>query len=177
MRWFVTIRTYLQLAAIWFLEIMQTVPNTIKGRGNKPRPPEMRFQERVNEVDGCWLWRGGKGSSGEVGPPGRLLIDGRQVGVRRFSYELHRGPIPEGKHVLPTCGNPWCIHPEHLALGRSTGGDHPGGAASPRAKLTDGQVAAIRAGAADGRSLRALADDCGVSHVQVWRVVTGRSWT
>jgi hypothetical protein len=155
---------------------METSPKVFKGRGNKPKPPEVRFWKRVKKVDGCWLWRGGKGDKGKVGPPGRLVIDGHQVGVRRFSYELHFGVISPGKHVLPTCGNPWCIRPDHLVLGRSTGGDHPGGAASPRAKLTEEQVSAIRDGAAKGEVLRALADDYGISHVQVWRIVAGNSW-
>lgn len=151
-------------------------PDTIEGRGNRALPPEERFWKRVEQINGCWLWHGGRERTGPVGPPGRLVIDDRQIGVRRFSYELRYGEIPAGKHLLVTCNNPWCIRPEHLSLANATQGHHPGSTRCPNAKLTKEQVSAIRTLATKGKSRGAIADEFGVSRVQIWRIVTGRAW-
>lgn len=36
--------------------------------------------------------------------------------ARSVSWVLHRGELPAGAHVEPTCGKWWCIAPDHLAL-------------------------------------------------------------
>ena len=47
------------------------------------------------EGDGCWLWLGARDSHGY----GKFRVSKRQVGVHRFAYELHHGPIPTGMLV------------------------------------------------------------------------------
>ena len=50
--------------------------------------------------------------------------NGKQVVVRahRMAWEMERGPIPAGMHVLHECDNPSCVNVAHLFIG--THGDN-----------------------------------------------------
>ena len=81
----------------------------------------MRMMERfwskvAKQEDGCWLWTADK-SHGY----GRFRAWGKRCQAHRFSYEVHRGPIPP---YTPTgyqldhikCNNRACVNPEHMRL-------------------------------------------------------------
>lgn len=62
-----------------------------------------------NHTD-CWTWTG-YGTSGY----GQLYIgNGRKAYAHRVSYELTRGPIPDGLVIDHLCRNRRCVNPDHL---------------------------------------------------------------
>lgn len=70
-----------------------------------------RFVGRVHvSEDGCWEWRGyiRKDGYGGVSKGGRWML------AHRASYELFRGPIPEGMGLDHLCRVRSCVHPNHL---------------------------------------------------------------
>lgn len=72
---------------------------------------EDRFYSKVSKdsTSGCWEWLGSKIKGGY----GKAW-DGKTVLAHRLSYELHKGPIPEGLHLDHLCRNRACVNPEHL---------------------------------------------------------------
>lgn len=80
-----------------------------------PKPPFMRFLDSIRKDtgNGCWLWTGNKGHNGY----GSIKVFGKMVSTHRFSYELHKGPIPDGMHILHSCDVKLCVNPDHLRLG------------------------------------------------------------
>jgi hypothetical protein len=72
--------------------------------------PIIRFWEKVDKSDGCWMWTGAKVWDGY----GRFRLPSKTVRAHRFSYELVLGPIPEGLTLDHLCRNRGCVNPLHL---------------------------------------------------------------
>lgn len=150
-----------------------------------------RFWAKVHKRkgDGCWEWRAALNSAGYgvmASAPGR---GAKTVKAHRYSWQMHRGPIPKGMFVCHRCDNPKCVRPDHLFLGTS-GDNHSDmvrkgrGVAPPRqlgssnvnAKLTPAVVRVLRRLAADGVRVRLLADASGVSTTTIHSLLKGKTW-
>lgn len=80
---------------------------------SRPRSdPAQRFMGFVHPEPntGCWLWGGAVNWRGY----GRFGNEGGHVGAHRFSYEMHRGPIPDGLQIDHLCRVRCCVNPDHL---------------------------------------------------------------
>lgn len=75
-----------------------------------------RFWEKVDKTATCWLWRGAINRNGY----GNFLAGGTRADGLRYqeahivSYELHRGPIPDGLELDHLCRVHHCVNPDHL---------------------------------------------------------------
>ena len=67
----------------------------------------------VEPNTGCLLWFGAHGKYGY----GNLCVGKIHKSAHRYSWEMHRGPIPVGMWVLHKCDTPVCVNPDHLFLG------------------------------------------------------------
>jgi len=181
------------------IEFKRAVPH----RANRHMTQEQRFEFYVVRRDNdCWGWRG---KSVQRGGYGSMRHHGKSMAASRYSWLLHRGPIPSGMFVCHTCDNPQCTNPCHLFLGTpadntrdalSKGRMSQLGAARPcyargaahhwhgahkgetngRAKLTAADVQMVRARAAAGESRAALARAFCVSWTAINFVVNGKNW-
>ena len=126
------------------------------GRACSARSKKIPIRDRLLDSiqlaagTGCWEWTKYRDPSGY----GRSEYEG-EVMAHRISFLAFVGSIPGGLHVLHRCDNPCCINPRHLFLG--TNADNVKDRVSkgrqqsvakelnPRAKLTEAEVAEIRA--------------------------------
>lgn len=145
--------------------------------------PEERFQFYVIKGADCWGWSGYTRDGYGVLGIGRS----QQEKAHRFSYELHKGPIPAGLHVLHRCDNPPCTNPDHLFLGTQADnqadmvakGRHSFGAIGRSgekhymAKLTEDAVRMIRQTKAPARI---MAKRFHVSESTIYMIRGGHVW-
>ena len=67
---------------------------------------------RVKEQDGCLIWVGAC-AGGDKLP--RARIGGVAYVMRRVVWQLvHEKAVPKNRRVTMSCGNPKCIHPDHV---------------------------------------------------------------
>ena len=55
-----------------------------------------------------------------AGEPVFRLDDGTWVLATHIAYELSNGPLPEGMHVVQSCGNKACMNPAHFRLQKNS---------------------------------------------------------
>lgn len=67
----------------------------------------------IDPTTGCWLWTKSCGKKGY----GQIWIIDKFVRVSRASFEIFKGPIPDGLNVLHSCDTPRCFNPDHLEAG------------------------------------------------------------
>lgn len=150
---------------------------------------EERFWLKVTKLrdDDCWYWKAYCDDDGY----GRIKDEnGIMVGAHRVSYELHKGPIPEGEIVLHDCNHPPCVNPKHLKsgtyddnmkyaskLGRlSVPHKNQAGERNYKSKLTDEQVREIKKMLADNVKQIDIAKTFGVSREIIVQIKIGNNW-
>lgn len=74
-----------------------------------------RIDRKIRVVDqgtheSCWEWLGAITDRGY----GRVHHNGRPRKAHRVTYELLRGPIPDGLVIDHLCRNRLCVNPRHL---------------------------------------------------------------
>lgn len=121
---------------------------------------------------GCWEFTGWLSNKG-YGYIGKGSRSEGLVLCHRASYELFVAPIPDGMNVLHKCDNPKCFNPDHLFLGTQADNvrdmDSKNrrvnlyGSKSSNAKLTEEQVADIRARHIPRVNTKDLAEEFGVT--------------
>lgn len=138
------------------------------------------WTERLTRPDlgPCWEWNGGTHGRGY----GKLFDGTGTASAHRVAYTAWIGAIPDGMDVCHRCDNPPCMNPAHLFLGtraenhtdKATKGRAGKGDTGWQARLTDAQVAAIRAAITGKRGQQAqLAREYGVSQATISLIVRG----
>jgi hypothetical protein len=126
---------------------------------------------------GCWIWL-----KALVAGRAYIKVNGKMKKAYRVSYELTKGPIPDGLLACHICDNPACINPDHIFLGthKDNGEDKakkkraPNGANNGNSKLTDEIVMSILN---EQGTRRAIAEKYGVVHSTVKSIKRGWIWS
>jgi hypothetical protein len=143
-----------------------------------------RFWSRVEKTETCWWWRGSTKSASQA-PYGRFWAQGKQHSPHRVMWEITYGPIPDGLEVGHECDHPRCVRPECLkplthqenVAEIDAKGRRPRGADLPFTKLTDEQVAELRARyhrpSYHESNINQLAEEYGITRSHAKRIVSG----
>lgn len=133
-----------------------------------------QFWANVEKTETCWNWISG----GHYFGYGEFRIGRKLIRAHRYSYELHKGLVPDGKSVLHECDNPRCVNPDHLYAGTQTENSRDisvrnrvGGR-----KLSPVDIPVIRSMLAAGKSCERIGVAFGVTGTCIWFLKHGRTW-
>lgn len=151
--------------------------NQYTGPTNESAQSKIERMSMPEPNSGCWLWLGASSPIGH----GSVAVFGKVKRAHRVSWEVYRGPIPQGMCVCHKCDNPYCVNPDHLFLGTQTDNlrdmkqkrRHAFGSKNGMARLTPEKIIAIRA---DKRKPRFIAADYGISANHVWQIKSRARW-
>lgn len=134
-----------------------------------------RFWNKVEITDllNCWRWTACTDGAGY----GIIKVNGKMLSAHRVVWELTYGTIPPGQCVCHHCDNKICVNPNHLFLGtvkeNSIDMCRKGRVARI---LTDEQILSMRALYKNGISCKELSQQFDTGYMNVYRVVTRRTW-
>jgi len=153
-------------------------------------PLPQRF-ERYYEVDGetgCWEWQKFTNECGY----GKITDNGKPRMAHRVAFELYRDEgLPEfspDHQINHTCHNPACVNPDHLYIGTAQentqdameidawGDNRRRGSEVGTSKLTEDEVVEIKERCLSGESQKDVAEDYGVAHATVNKIMVGEQW-
>ena len=145
-----------------------------------------RFLRKVKvNAAGCFEWqrsinRHGYGNYGSTNDAGTNA----SKAAHRASYQIFRGPIPDGMCVCHECDNRLCVNPAHLFLASQKDNLHDSikkgrftrGNRQHKAKLNDRKVREIRERFAAGESTEILSKEYGVHRQNIRTIVHRKTW-
>lgn len=139
-----------------------------------------RFVEAstAHTSDECLIWPFPHSGYPEV------KVNGKRIRAHRYMCLLVHGEPPEGKpEAAHSCGNGHlgCVNPNHIRwlspsenqLERKLHGTSNHGERNGRRKIDAETALQIRN---DRRSIKAIAEEFGLSRGNIWLIKTGRSW-
>ena len=68
------------------------------------------FFKKIEKTETCWIWKGNINKEGY----GKFWRKDKMKIAHRFSYELHKGEIPDGLQLDHLCRVRNCVNPDHL---------------------------------------------------------------
>lgn len=105
----------------------------------------------------------------------------RKVNLNRYVWKCYHGYAPQkGWKVFKSCKNAGCIEPSHMYLDKMNQynecnfPDRKGEANTGKVKLNNRAIKAIRK---SKQGLKVLAEQYGVSSVQIWRIQKHKQWS
>lgn len=130
---------------------------------------------------GCWIWIGNYIGNGYGSVPGERR--GVKILAHRLSYEIHKGPIPQGLLICHKCDTRLCVNPDHLYAGtdKDNARDRQSRKRNPlhgerngRAIISEKDVSIIRSSLHPHKTLAKL---YGVSKWTIRDIKRKRTWT
>ena len=86
--------------------------NPSRVKRDMPASPEESFAMNTRWSGDCLVWS----SASQSQEYAQIRVNGKRVGVHRYSWERTNGPIADGLFVDHICHNPSCVNVEHLRL-------------------------------------------------------------